>query len=104
MPDLTLAFYMSFVSSMAVVFGLGFQVPILVLVLLKTGLVSPKKMRSMRKYVVLILLIVAGVMTPTPDVVSQLALATPMYLLFELGLLLGRSRRSPAGAHQTDAR
>ncbi len=87
-PDLTLEKYMNFVSRVALMFGLGFQVPIVVLVLAGTGLVSLEKMRRSRKYVLFIVVVVAAILTP-PDMISQIALALPMYLLFELGLLLG---------------
>lgn len=90
--DLTLENYISFVSRLSLMFGLGFQVPIVVFVLAGTGIVPLKVLRRSRKYVVLIILIAAAVLTPGPDLVSQLALGVPMYLLFELGLLLaGRS-------------
>ncbi|NQU75410.1 MAG: twin-arginine translocase subunit TatC [Planctomycetes bacterium] len=96
-PNLALGFYMTFVSWLSLVFGLGFQVPIVVLVLARTQLVPYARLRACRKYVILVILIVAAILTP-PDVVSQLALALPMYLLFELGLLLaGRARRGEGG-------
>lgn len=85
----TLASYMSFVSLLSLVFGLGFQVPVVVLVLARTHLVSLARLSAVRKYVVLAILIIAGLLTP-PDVTSQIALAVPMYLLYELGLLLAR--------------
>jgi hypothetical protein len=93
--DLTLGNYISFVSQLSLMFGLGFQVPIVVFILAGTGLVKLDLLRRSRKYVVLIVLIFAAVLLPTPDVVSQLALGVPMYLLFELGLLLAaRSART----------
>ena len=95
--EITLGYYMTFVSWLSLVFGLAFQVPIVVLVLTKTQLVPLARMRTMRKYVVLVLLTVAALLTP-PDVVSQVALAVPMYLLFELGLLMARRGGQSAAA------
>ena len=92
-PELTLANYMTFVSWLSLMFGLSFQVPIAVLVLTGTGILPLGRLRQSRKYVILGIVIVAAVLTP-PDVISQIALAIPMYLLFELGLLLaGRTGR-----------
>jgi sec-independent protein translocase protein TatC len=102
--DLTLNNYISFVSRLSLMFGVGFQVPIAVFLLAGTRLVRLDVLRRSRKYVVLIVLIVAAVLTPGPDVVSQLALGLPMYLLFELGLVLaGRSLKArPSGQNLTD--
>ncbi len=96
-PAITLNNYITFVAWLSLVFGVGFQTPIAVLALAGTGLVSLQRMRTGRKYVVLALAFVAALLTP-PDVVSQIALAAPMYLLFELGLLLaGRGRNQSNG-------
>ena len=69
------------------VFGLGFQTPIAILVLNKTGLASIAGLKRSRKYVLLGMFVIAAVATP-PDVVSQISLALPLYALFELGILL----------------
>ncbi len=78
--------YLSFVLTMFLAFGTAFEVPIVVIVLARMGIVSVEKMRSFRGYFWVLAFIVAAVITP-PDVVSQLALAIPMCLLFELGLI-----------------
>ncbi len=94
--QLRLSSYMTFVSWLSLVFGMGFQIPIVVLVLAKSGAVSLARMKSARKYVIVGLLVIAAVLTP-PDVVTQVCLAVPMYLLFELGLLLaGRGEKDAA--------
>src|SRR6185436_8419602 len=77
--------YLSFVLTMFVAFGAAFEVPIAVVVLARMGLVSIDKLRSFRGYFVVLAFIVAAVITP-PDVVSQLALAIPMCLLYEVGI------------------
>ena len=69
------------------VFGLAFQTPTAIFFLNRTGMVSIKALTNSRKYVLLVVFIVAAMATP-PDVVSQVTLAVPLYLLFELGILL----------------
>jgi len=90
--EFTLGHYMTFVSWLSLVFGAAFQTPIFVLALAMTGLVSTAKMKRFRSHIILGLFILAATFTP-PDVVSQVALAVPMYLLFELGLILAGRRR-----------
>ena len=80
--------YVSFVATMMLVFGLAFQTPIAIFFLNKTGLVSIEALRKSRKYVVLGIVFVAAAATPGSDLVSLFALSIPMYLLFELGILL----------------
>ncbi len=79
--------YLSFVMSMFLAFGITFEVPIVVLLLVRTGLVSVAQLREARRYVIVGAFVVAAVVTP-PDVTSQLMLAIPMCVLFEIGLLL----------------
>jgi len=86
-PNWTLQKYVSFVTTLMLVFGLGFQTPIAIFFLNKTGLVSIQALKRSRKFVLLGVFIVAAVATP-PDVISQITLAIPLYLLFELGILL----------------
>lgn len=89
--------YLSFVMTMFVAFGLSFEVPVALVLLARFGVVSLEKLREWRSYFIVGAFIVAAIVTP-PDVVSQLALAIPMCLLYEIGLLavawLGKSRRS----------
>jgi sec-independent protein translocase protein TatC len=77
--------YLSFVLTMFIAFGLAFEVPIVVIVLARLGMVSIEKLKQFRGYFVVLAFIIAAVITP-PDVVSQLALAVPMCLLYELGI------------------
>jgi sec-independent protein translocase protein TatC len=77
--------YLSFVLTMFLAFGLAFEVPIVVVVLARMGLVSIDKLKAFRGYFVVLAFIIAAVVTP-PDVVSQLALAVPMCLLYEIGI------------------
>jgi sec-independent protein translocase protein TatC len=80
--------YISFVTMLMLVFGLGFQMPIAVFVLNRTGLVSIESFKKSRKYMIVAIVAIAAIATPSPDVVSQIALAIPLYALFELGILL----------------
>ncbi|MFC5500464.1 twin-arginine translocase subunit TatC [Caenimonas terrae] len=77
--------YLSFVLTMFLAFGLAFEVPIVVVVLARLGFVSIEKLKSFRGYFIVLAFIIAAVITP-PDVVSQLALAVPMCLLYEVGI------------------
>ena len=81
--------YLSFVLTMFIAFGASFEVPIVVVVLARMGIVSIEKLRAFRGYFVVLAFIIAAVITP-PDVVSQLALAIPMCLLYEAGILAAK--------------
>lgn len=78
--------YVSFVMTMFVAFGVTFEVPVVVILLVKTGLVSVQKLRASRGYVIVGAFVVAAIVTP-PDVLSQFMLAVPLCLLFEVGIL-----------------
>ena len=77
--------YLSFVMTMFIAFGATFEVPVAVVVLARMGLVTVAKLKEWRGYFWVLAFIVAAVITP-PDVVSQLALAIPMCLLYEVGI------------------
>lgn len=77
--------YLGFVLTMFLAFGLAFEVPIAVVVLARLGVVSVDKLKSFRGYFIVAAFVIAAIVTP-PDVVSQLALAIPMCLLYELGI------------------
>ena len=81
--------YLSFVMTMFMAFGITFEVPIAVVLLVKTGIVELDKLRSARGYVVVGAFVIAAVVTP-PDVVSQFMLAVPLCILYEVGLLCAR--------------
>jgi sec-independent protein translocase protein TatC len=83
----TFQHYISFVSHLMLVFGIAFQTPTAIFFLNRTGLVSIKALSRSRKYVLLLIVIVAAMATP-PDVISQITLALPLYMLFELGILI----------------
>ncbi|TMH56077.1 MAG: twin-arginine translocase subunit TatC [Betaproteobacteria bacterium] len=81
--------YLSFVLTMFIAFGITFEVPVVVVVLVRLGVVSLEKLRSIRGYVIVGAFVVGAIFTP-PDVVSQVMLAVPLWLLYELGLLVAR--------------
>lgn len=85
MPDIEN--YLDFVMSMCLAFGATFEVPVVVIILVRMGIVSIEKLKEIRPYLIVGAFVIAAIVTP-PDVVSQLALAIPMCLLFELGLLV----------------
>ena len=77
--------YLSFVLSMFLAFGMAFEVPIVVIVLARMKVVTIEKLKAFRSYFVVLAFVIAAIVTP-PDVVSQLALAIPMCLLYEVGI------------------
>ena len=101
--------YLNFVLTLLFAFGVSFQVPIVTLVLVAIGAVTPNRLAEMRPYVIVAAFIIGMVLTP-PDVASQTLLAIPMWFLFELGLLLARIflgrriRRASVDATITDTK
>ena len=81
--------YFNFVLGMFVAFGVTFEVPVIVFVLVLTGLVSVEKLREIRPYVIVGAFVVAAVITP-PDVLSQLMLAIPLCVLYEVGIFFAQ--------------
>ena len=79
--------YLDFVLTLFVAFGVTFEVPVVVIVLVKMGMVSVAKLKEIRPYVVVGAFVIGAIFTP-PDVVSQIMLAVPLWLLYELGILL----------------
>ncbi len=93
--------YFSFVLSTFIAFGVTFEVPVVVILLVRVGVVTPQALKSARPYVIVGAFVVAAIFTP-PDVLSQVMLAVPLCLLFEAGLfvasLMGPSAGTPSGA------
>lgn len=86
-PDI--ASYVEAILSLYIAFGLAFQVPIVVMLLVRFELVSVDKLKEFRGYFIVVAFVVAAVVTP-PDVISQLALAVPMCILYEIGIIAAR--------------
>lgn len=89
--------YLSFVMGTFVAFGVAFEVPVIVVVLVLVRIVELETLREWRSYVIVGAFVVAAIFTP-PDVVSQLMLAIPLCLLYELGMLMARFVKKPASA------
>ena len=87
--------YLDFVLTMFMAFGITFEVPIAVVVLVKLGIVSVAKLREIRSYVIVGAFIVGAIFTP-PDIVSQFMLAVPLWLLYELGIVAAAIISKPA--------
>jgi sec-independent protein translocase protein TatC len=91
--------YFSFVITMFLAFGVTFEIPIVVIVLVRAGVVSVEKLKEARPYFIVGAFVVAAIVTP-PDVLSQFMLAVPMCLLYEAGLVFARivAKRPAPGA------
>ncbi len=79
--------YLSFVLSMFMAFGVTFEVPVFVIVLVRTGVITIEKLKEIRPYVIVGAFVIAAIFTP-PDVISQFMLAVPLCLLYELGIFI----------------
>jgi sec-independent protein translocase protein TatC len=97
-PIITVTSYISFTGMMLLGFGLSFQLPVIAYFLGRVGVVNSGMLSRGRRYAVIVILIVAGFLTPTPDIFTQLMMAVPLYLLYELSILLvrftGKERQS----------
>jgi len=103
-PSFMLDEYLYFVALMTLVFGLAFQTPLVVMFIERIGLVPLSTLVKQQRLVILIMVIIAAVITPTVDPVSMTAMAVPLILLYEIGLLAawftGRKRRQLAAAER----
>jgi sec-independent protein translocase protein TatC len=104
-PDMTS--YLDFVLTMFFAFGIAFEVPVAVVLLVLTGMVQVEDMSKHRGYVIIGIFVVAAILTP-PDAISQCIMAIPMYLLYEGGLVMARvmqkmRRESAAAAEKEEA-
>ena len=96
--------YISTIATLTLACGVAFQLPIVVFVLSKVGLITPAFMREYRKHSVIVILIIAAVITPSPDIFSQVIVALPLFLLYEVGIFISaqieRQRRAEEKALQ----
>src|ERR1700693_705559 len=94
--------YLSFVLTTFIAFGVTFEVPVVVIVLVRVGVVSIDKLKEIRPYVIVGAFVVGAIFTP-PDVISQVMLAVPLWLLYELGIVCARVvGRSPAASEAAE--
>lgn len=80
--------YISLLATLTLACGVAFQLPIAIFVLTKIGVIGPQFMRTYRRHAVVVILIVAAVITPSPDITSQLLVAFPLYILYEISIVI----------------
>jgi len=85
---ITVQNYLSFVATLTLGCGIIFELPIVIFILSKLGIMTPQFMRKSRQYAVVVILIIAAVITPTPDVFTMLTVSFPMFLLYELSIVV----------------
>lgn len=89
--DFDLGAYMGTLVTMVMACGLVFQLPMVVWILSRIGILTPGFMRTYRKHSIVVILIVAGILTPSPDIFSQLLVALPIYMLYEVSIWVSRA-------------
>lgn len=88
--EINLESYVSFIATLTLATGLIFELPILVYFLSKIGLIGPSWMRKNRRYAVVVILVLAGVLTPSPDIASQVMMFIPLYGLYEASIFVAQ--------------
>lgn len=101
--ELSIDSYVSFVARMLLVVGLVFETPFAIFLLAKFRIVSAQRLKGFRRYAIVVIVILAAVITPTPDPFTQMAVAIPMYALYELGVLLAGLARTEAPPASTES-
>jgi sec-independent protein translocase protein TatC len=86
--EFSIASYISLVATLTLACGVAFQLPVVVFVLSKVGVLTPEFMREYRKHSMIVILIVAAVITPSPDIYSQILVAIPLFLLYEISIFV----------------
>jgi sec-independent protein translocase protein TatC len=96
-PMISVSSHVDFIIKFTLAFGAVFELPLILTMLSKMGIVTPKFLAKNRKYAVLINFIIAAVLTPTPDIFNQSLMAGPLCLLYEIGIISARifGKRSP---------
>jgi sec-independent protein translocase protein TatC len=89
--EINLESYISFIATLTLATGLIFELPILVYFLAKIGIIGSSWMRKNRRYAIVVILILSGVLTPSPDVASQIMMFIPLYSLYELSIFVARA-------------
>jgi sec-independent protein translocase protein TatC len=89
--------YLSIVMQLIMAFGISFQLPVILVLLVKAGVLTLENLKRGRRYAIVLIVTVAAFITP-PDLFSQIALSVPLYLLYELSILLCRNVKEPADA------
>ncbi len=89
-PTPTVSEALSFITTFLLAVGLSFETPLIVFVLAKLGVATPKRLTKFRRWAVVLAFVLAAIITPTPDPINQTIVAVPMILLYELGLIFAR--------------
>ncbi len=98
-PMISIKSYISFIGNLLVSFGVVFELPLALVFLVQIGIATPEFLRHFRRHVILAVFIISAILTP-PDVVSQLLMALPLVVLYELGVLFSVffSKKEKAGS------
>jgi len=89
-PMISISKYLSFITIMMLAFGIVFELPLVILFLVKIGIVSPQFLAKKRKVVIIAIFILAAILTPSVDAFTQLLLAVPLIILYEVSIWLGK--------------
>ncbi len=89
-PMLSMDEYFSFTTKFLLAFGIVFEIPIFIFFLSRFGIVDAKMLSAYRKYAIVVIFITAAILTPTPDAFSQILMAAPMLVLYEVGIIVAR--------------
>jgi sec-independent protein translocase protein TatC len=101
--------YLSFTLKFLLAFGISFELPVFIFFLTKAGILNTRILTSYRRYAILIIFIVAAVLTPSPDAFSQILMAIPLMILYEISIIVARRveksarKKSEAAAEGEDA-
>ena len=95
--------YLTLTLKLLLAFGVIFEIPVFLFFMTKIGLVTPRKLARMRRYAVVVCFIVAALITPTPDAFTQIMMAVPMIVLYEVGIVVSKLavRRKDADDRET---
>ncbi len=104
-PVYNISDYLRLVVLMIIIFGAGFEFPVLLVALEIAGVVTPRQLSKSRRWAIVVIVVVAAVITPSSDPVSMLALAIPLYIFYELAIVFGwaYNRRRRKRAAKADA-
>jgi sec-independent protein translocase protein TatC len=86
--QITIDSYLSSVATLTLGSGIVFELPILIFILSKMGVMTPKFMRSSRRYASVLILVIAAIVTPTPDLLTMLTVSFPLFLLYEISIVI----------------
>ncbi len=89
-PQIRVDNFIGFVTTILFWMGISFELPVVIYVISKVGLVTPRRLAAFRKYAILIFFVIAAIITPTPDPLNQTMVAAPMIVLYEVGILMSR--------------